>query len=136
MDVGHESMVAGNPLRGCANFVQKGHTEEVLPFLSALALLLGSLHGTVMRGPITPVCREGVPCDGPAAHVTLFFTRAGTRTSTSTDAQGHYRLKLKAGVYSVRTNQKVFGRTPKPDTVRVFASRDRRVDFFVDTGIR
>jgi hypothetical protein len=129
-------MVAGNPLHGCANFVPKGHTEEVLPFLSALALLLGSLHGTVMRGPITPVCREGVPCDGPAAHVTLNFTRAGMRTSTATDAQGHYRLKLKAGLYTVRTNQKVFGRTPKPDTIRVYAGRDRRVDFFVDTGIR
>jgi hypothetical protein len=116
--------------------VPKGHTGEVLPFLSALALLLGSLHGTVMRGPITPVCKVGVPCDGPAAHVTLFFKRSGTTTSASTDAQGHYRLKLKAGLYTVRTNQKVFGTTPKPDTVRVYASRDRRVDFFVDTGIR
>jgi hypothetical protein len=108
----------------------------VLPFLSALALLLGSLHGTVTRGPLTPVCQEGVPCNGPAAHVTLFFTSAGIRTSTSTDAQGHYRLKLKAGLYTVRTNEKFFGTTPKPGTVRVYAARDRRVDFFVDTGIR
>jgi hypothetical protein len=116
--------------------VSKGHTEDVLPFFSALALLFGSLHGTVTRGPITPVCRVGVPCDGPAAHATLYFTGVGTRTSTTTDAQGHYRLKLKAGLYTVRTNQKVFGRTPKPDTVRVVASRDRRVNFFIDTGIR
>jgi hypothetical protein len=108
----------------------------VLPFLSALALLLGSLHGTVTRGPITPVCQVGVPCNGPAAHMTLFFTRSGVRTSTSTDAQGRYRLKLNAGLYTVRTNQKVFGATPKPSTVRVYAARDRRVDFFVDTGIR
>lgn len=108
----------------------------MLAFLSALALLLGSVHGTVTRGPITPVCQVGVPCDGPAAHVTLYFTHAGLRTSTSTDAQGHYRLKLKAGLYTVRTNQKVFGRTPKPDTVRVVAGQDRRVNFFVDTGIR
>jgi hypothetical protein len=108
----------------------------MVTLFSALALLLGSLHGTVTRGPITPVCQEGVPCDGPAAKVTLFFTRAGIRTSTTTDAQGHYRLKLKAGLYVVRTNQKVFGHTPKPDTVRVLAGRDRRVDFFVDTGIR
>lgn len=108
----------------------------MLAFFSALTLLLGSLHGTVTRGPITPVCQEGKPCDGPAAKMTLFFTRSGTRTSTTTDAQGHYRLKLKAGVYTVRTNQKVFGRMPKPDTARVVAGRDRRVDFFVDTGIR
>jgi hypothetical protein len=108
----------------------------VLPFLSALALLLGSLHGTVTRGPITPVCQVGVPCNGPAAHMTLFFTRSGVRTSTSTDAQGRYRLKLNAGLYTVRTSQKVFGATPKPSSVRVYAARDRRVDFFVDTGIR
>lgn len=108
----------------------------MLTFFSALVLLLGSLHGTVTRGPITPVCQVGVPCDGPAAHVTLFFTRAGKRTSTSTDAQGHYRLTLRAGLYTVRTSQKVFERTPKPDTVRVVAGHDRRVNFFIDTGIR
>ena len=113
-----------------------GHTGNVLAFLSALALLLGSLNGTVTRGPITPVCQVGTPCDGPAAHVTLFFTRAGKRTSTTTDAQGHYRLKLRAGLYTVRTNLKVFGTMPKPDTARVVAGRDRRVNFFIDTGIR
>jgi hypothetical protein len=108
----------------------------VAPFLSALALLVGSLHGTVMRGPITPVCQAGVPCDGPAAHVTLLFTRAGVTTKASTDASGHYRIKLRAGLYSVRTNQKPFGTTPKPASVRFVAARDRLVDFFIDTGIR
>jgi hypothetical protein len=108
----------------------------VLAFLSALAVLFGSLHGTVMRGPIKPVCQEGVSCDGPAANVTLIFTRAGTSTSTSTDEQGHYRLKLKPGLYAVRTNQRVFGRTPNPSSARVIAGRDRVVNFFIDTGIR
>jgi hypothetical protein len=103
---------------------------------SALALLLGSLHGTVTRGPITPVCQVGVPCNGPAGHVTLMFTRAGATTKTSTDANGRYRIKLKAGYYAVRTNQKPFGTMPKPANVRVVAGRDRTVHFFIDTGIR
>jgi hypothetical protein len=116
--------------------VPKGHTDQVAPFLSAVALLVGSLHGTVTRGPITPVCQVGVPCNAPAGHVTLLFTRAGTTTKTSTDANGHYRIKLRSGYYSVRTNQKPFGTMPKPANVRVIAGRDRTVHFFIDTGIR
>jgi hypothetical protein len=129
-------MVTGKSSRECAGFVPKGHTPGVAYLFSALALLLGSLHGTVTRGPITPVCRVGVPCDAPAGHVTLMFTRAGVTAKTSTDANGRYRIKLKAGYYSVRTNQKQFGTTPKPANVRVMAGRDRAVPFFIDTGIR
>jgi hypothetical protein len=129
-------MFAGEMSRECADFAPKGHTEGVAPFLSALALLVGSLHGTVMRGPITPVCEVGVPCDGPAAHVTLLFTRAGITAKSTTDASGHYRIKLRVGYYSVRTNQKPFGTVPKPANVRFIAGRDRRIDFVIDTGIR
>ena len=136
MDVGHESMVAGNPSHGCANSVPKGHTEDVLPFFSALALVFGSLHGTVTRGPITPVCRVGTPCDGPAAHTALFFKGLGKTWTCSTDAKGRYRIVLQPGTYSVRTNQKPFGRMTKPSTVRVVANKDRVVNLFIDTGIR
>ena len=108
----------------------------MVAFVSALSLLLGSLHGTVMRGPTMPVCQVGKPCDAPAAHVTLFFTRYGRTTKTVTDAQGHYRMRLIAGTYSVKTNQRPFGTRPQPATVRVVAERDRRADFFIDTGIR
>jgi hypothetical protein len=108
----------------------------VVTFVSALALLFGSLHGTVMRGPITPVCEVGTPCDGPAAHVTLLFSRGGKTVKTSTNAAGRYRIRLTAGTYAVRTNQKPFGTIPRPARVRVIAKRDRRLDFFIDTGIR
>ena len=128
-------MVAANLSRERAEFVPKGHTDR-MALLGALALLLGSLHGTVTRGPITPVCQEGVPCSAPAGHVTLIFRRAGTTTKTTTDANGRYRVRLKAGSYAVRTNQKPFGTTPRPANVRVVAGRDRTVPFFIDTGIR
>jgi hypothetical protein len=107
----------------------------VLPFLSALALLLGSLHGMVTRGPLTPVCRVGVPCNGPAAHEALVFSGVGKVWATSTDARGGYRIVLAPGVYSVRTSIK-YGRAYKPLKVRVISSRDRRVNLFLDTGIR
>jgi Carboxypeptidase regulatory-like domain len=104
--------------------------------LSAVSLLLGTLHGTVMRGPITPVCSVGTPCSAPAKHVTLSFTRVGVTRKTTTDERGRYRIRLAAGLYSVRTNQRPFGTMPQPRSVRVRGGRDTRVNFEIDTGIR
>jgi Carboxypeptidase regulatory-like domain len=110
--------------------------KEVSALVTVLALLLGTLHGQVMRGPITPVCRVGQPCDAPAKNVRLLFTRAGRTTSTLTDSTGRYRVRLAAGTYTVRTDQAPFGRVPQPQVVTVKASTLRRVDFHIDTGIR
>jgi hypothetical protein len=104
--------------------------------LSAVALLLGTLHGQVMRGPTTPVCIVGKPCQAPAKNVTLFFTRKDKTRTTTTDDHGRYRVRLPAGTYTVHTNLRRFGRTPRPSFARVVAARDRRVDFDIDTGIR
>jgi len=102
----------------------------------AVSLLLGTLQGQVMRGPVTPVCRIDKPCDAPAPNVRLFFTRNGKTTSSVTDAKGFYRVRLPAGTYVVRTNQHPFGTTPQPRSARVLAAQVRRVDFHIDTGIR
>ena len=96
----------------------------------------GSLHGTVVRGPTTPVCRVGVPCDGPAPNVTLIFTRAGVAKTTRTDQQGTYRIELLAGTYTVRTSSKPFGQTPRPANVKVRSNHSDKIDFAIDTGIR
>ena len=103
---------------------------------STLALLLGTLHGHVMRGPIAPVCRVGTPCEAPAKHTTLYFTRLGRTVSTVTDAKGYYRIRLKGGTYSVRTTRLSVGRGLEPHSVRVVGGSDRRADFHIDTGIR
>jgi len=105
-------------------------------FVSALTVLLGTLHGTVMRGPIMPVCMVGKPCDAPAAHVTLYFARADRVWLARTDASGRYRLRLSAGVYTVTAHQSGPGRGLEPRTVRVYAGRDTRANFHLDTGIR
>jgi hypothetical protein len=108
----------------------------MVPLVSALALALGSLHGTVTHGPLTPVCRVGIPCSGPAKHTTLYFTGTRKRWITRTDDRGRYRIVLAPGTYAVRTDQTPFGRITKPATVRVVANRDRLVNLFFDTGIR
>ena len=89
-----------------------------------------------MRGPITPVCRVGVPCDAPAAHIVLAFSDARGVRTTRTDASGSYRIKLPAGIYAVHTNLRPFGRTPRPATVHVRAGLSAEIDFTIDTGIR
>jgi hypothetical protein len=95
------------------------------------------LFGTVRRGPIMPVCKADVPCDQPAANVTLVFSRAGRVVArTRTKADGRYRVTLAAGIYAVRTNRPVFERTPRPSRATVVRFRYRRINFFIDTGIR
>jgi hypothetical protein len=117
-----------------------------LGVLAALALGCGSagggtsstgLRGYVKRGPITPVCRVGVPCTEPARGVKLFFSRSGKVAATAvTNKKGWYRVTLRPGRYSVRTNRKGPEATPAPRTATVPTSTVRRRDFMLDTGLR
>lgn len=95
------------------------------------------LQGTVYRGPITPVCRQGKPCEAPAQGVTLIFGRSGSpsvRIQTSQD--GTYRALLPAGIYSVTTGVRSLVKTPVPRLVKVRLAHVDTLDFHIDTGIR
>jgi hypothetical protein len=95
------------------------------------------LRGIVMRGPITPVCRDGVPCDEPAANVVLVFSRSGRVVArTTTSRNGNYRLTLRPGRYGVKTTTRTLGSGLSPRVVLVPRHRFARVDFELDTGIR
>jgi hypothetical protein len=95
-------------------------------------VVAGVLWGSVTIGPLTPVCRLGTPCSGPAKHATLTFTRSGRVVSTKTDSLGHYRLRLPVGTWTVRTN---VGMRLAPTTV-VVRTGTHRANFDVDTGLR
>ena len=141
------SIVATNECRVRGDFVSiasRGpHAHNVgmallAAFLAAfVATPATGLYGTVHRGPITPVCRVDVPCDEPA-HVTLVFSRLGrTIARVHTRADGSYRIRLRPGSYTVRTDsQSLFERTPKPSTATVARVGYRRINFNIDTGIR
>ena len=96
------------------------------------------LRGRVMRGPVTPgPCRVGQSCEEPARGVKLLFWRASRVVSrTTTNQNGWYRIALRPGTYTVRTNRPGFERIPQPSRARVFSGRFRRLDFNLDTGIR
>ena len=92
-----------------------------------------ALHGTVRIGPTTPVCREGVPCSKPAAHLLLSFDRGRSHLQTRTDALGRYRVRLVPGTWTLSTRAAV---RPQPIRFVVPHAPTARRDFSIDTGIR
>ena len=102
---------------------------------TAAAAKPSGLYGTVTRGPITPVCRVGVPCDEPAARMTIVFAGRMKSVRVRTDAGGRYRVRLAPGLYSVAKPDWGPG-SIRPEHVRVRRGRFARVDIVIDTGIR
>ena len=102
--------------------------------LTALVLL----HGTITRGPTTPVCQVGKPCNEPMAGALLVFTRNGlVAARTRSDANGRYSVRLRLGMYTVSMGVKPkLGSGVQPRTITLRRAAPTRIDFFVDTGIR
>ncbi len=106
--------------------------------LLAVVAAISGLHGTVSRGPITPVCRVGVPCSAPAVGAVLVFSRTGRAdVRVRTGVGGRYSVHLDPGYYTVAISpvpQIGFGL--RPTRVHVAAGVDGHIDLSVDTGIR
>jgi len=95
------------------------------------------IRGEVIKGPTSPVCREGVPCSGPAGGVTVVAMRSGTRVATTTTTEvGTYRFVLRPGTYVVRMLRSSIGASFAARTVRVTKGRFTTANFEIDTGIR
>jgi hypothetical protein len=103
-------------------------------FPAAAGTVGTGLRGLVTRGPITPVCKEGVPCSAPAKHIKITFVRNGVAKSVVTGADGRYTIALTGGTYAVRFPSAPFGFRPR--TVFVPAGRLSTRNFSIDTGIR
>ena len=120
--------------------------------VAALALLPAAsagtsgsgLYGVVKKGPISPVCRTGVPCDVPAQVVLTFSSLPANRSQMQTgqvqlksDEHGRYRVALDSGYYTVTTGRtQATSRPIRPRAVHVRAGHWDRINFLVDTGIR
>jgi hypothetical protein len=95
------------------------------------------IGGVLYRGPVTPVCRVGTPCDTPAPGVTLVFTRAGHAFRVRTGVGGRFSIVLTPGVYAVRVVPAApIGSGLSPRVVRVPVGGWVRARFMLDTGIR
>ena len=89
----------------------------------------------VTRGPTSPVCRTGQPCDAPAQDTVIQFTGRGKTTRVKTTSGGQYRVRLKPGRYAVNKPDWGVG-SIRPAAIRVPTTRFVHVDLFIDTGIR
>ena len=96
------------------------------------------LMGTVSRGPVTPVCLDGVPCDvGFSASFTVL--RGGRATARfQTDSTGGFSIRLAPGSYQVvpDTDAPIIDPPSQARTVVVSSSGWTIVQLHFDTGIR
>src|SRR3954465_4975799 len=102
---------------------------------SGAATRPAGLRGTVKE--MRAICVQGDSCQGPAAGVTMVFTRAGrVAKRITTNGAGGYRVLLAPGIYTVTSSVALPPRGHvTPPSVRVYAGRVRHVDFVVASGI-
>jgi hypothetical protein len=101
---------------------------------SGMAGTNSGLFGMVRISPATPVCRTGNTCSRPARGFRLVFVGNGGQATTTTDRNGHYRIRLVSGRYAVRPGR-TLKRGLQPARVTV-PGRFARRDFTYDPGIR
>jgi hypothetical protein len=113
-------------------------TAALLSAAASAVTRPNGLYGGVRKGPTSPICRVGSPCDAPA-QVTLIFSKAGKQAARirSTKTTGSYRIGLAPGYYTVTTVEKIgIDRNIRPRTVHVRRDHWDKLNFFIDTGIR
>jgi hypothetical protein len=96
------------------------------------------LTGTVLRGPITPVCQVDVACDAPFSAGFSVDRSGGAVAHFRSDAAGHFTVWLEPGMYTVVPDQDAPVTAPasqaRPVTVGPVGLTD--VELLFDTGIR
>jgi hypothetical protein len=98
----------------------------------------GVITGLVKLGPIMPVCREGVPCDGVYKGAKVVLRSLGGRVvkRATTDDKGEFWMGAAVGRYEVGVD--VEGPLPRctPAQVSVEARGTVHVEIDCDSGIR
>ena len=96
------------------------------------------LAGVVVRGPVTPVCQEGVPCDAPLA-AEFVVERANRRVAGfRSGSDGRFEVRLAPGRYTVVPGRDAPLLSPGQQRreVEVGPTGLTEVTLLFDTGIR
>lgn len=102
------------------------------------ALITTGLTGTMMRGPVTPVCQVSVPCDEPLT-ADFDVLRNGRKVSSfRSDAEGRFIVRLEPGVYTIvpGPDTPIMNAAAQAKSVTVNAEGLTEVQLLFDTGIR
>jgi hypothetical protein len=93
------------------------------------------LEGTVRRGPIQPVCREGEPCDAPLQAGFTLQQSDSVVARFASDATGHFLVYVAPGIYMVVPDEPI-GLGQQTQEVTVGADSLTHLELTFDTGIR
>src|SRR5690348_10167065 len=96
------------------------------------------LAGTVLRGPVTPVCQVNVPCDLPFSADFAVMQSTIQVGAFHSDSAGHFRVKLPPGTYRVVPSPSAPIMSPQSQAKEVVVGPDSvtTVQLEFDTGIR
>ena len=96
------------------------------------------LTGTVVRGPVTPVCTVNVPCSAPFSATFTVKSGSSTVTSFQSDIQGQFKVMLYPGAYTIvpAFDAPMMSPSSQLKTVTVGSTGLTTVALEFDTGIR
>jgi hypothetical protein len=116
-------MLAGGLIIACSS-------GQIVPVTTGLT-------GTITRGPVTPVCRVGVPCSAPVAG-SFSVVQGTTRVAVfQSDSAGRFTVMLSPGTYTIAPADASVSRPMRQvKTVTVGAKGMTTVQIEFDTGIR
>jgi len=98
----------------------------------------GGIEGQVLIGPLCPVAQFGTPCpDQPyRATVTVLDSSGNQITQFQSDAQGHFRVWLSPGTYTLRPESPNALPFAAEQGVMVASGQFTQVIINYDSGIR
>ena len=96
------------------------------------------IEGVITISPVQPgPVREGMASSAPLANCDFAVANEkGAVTSFTTDAQGHFRIALVPGHYTISAGRKIGIRGCGPFDVDVTSGKMTSVQWQCDTGIR
>jgi len=96
------------------------------------------LTGTVMRGPVQPVCRVDVPCDAPFSATFTVEQRDRVVATFLSDSNGRFEVRLPPGSYLVIPSATAPIISPRAQAKEVIVGPNgpTMVTLRFDTGIR
>lgn len=96
------------------------------------------LIGTVMRGPVQPVCRVDVPCDAPFSASFTVEQRDRVVATFLSDSNGRFEVRLPPGSYLVIPSATAPIISPRAQAKEVIVGSNgpTMVTLRFDTGIR
>ncbi len=96
------------------------------------------LAGTILRGPIQPVCVPEVSCDAPLVASFGVYSDTQQIATFTTDTQGHFEVRLPPGTYLIliMSDSTLVAPGSQPKQVTVLSEGVTTVALLYDTGIR